>query len=107
MKSVASKTGQAQANAMNEINEKGEKIVECEQCGIKVVKRNLNRHILTVHEKVKTYSCPNCMMLFGAKQVMERHFNKVCKWSLEDIAVDNLGNILNCCIKDYFEVFSF
>ena len=89
---MASKTGQAQANALSEINEKGEKIVECEQCGIKVVKRNLNRHILTVHEKVKTYSCPNCMMLFGAKQVMERHFNKVCKWSLEDIAVDNLGN---------------
>merc|ERR1712037_180849 len=94
VKSVASKTGQAQANALNEeINEKGEKIVECEQCGVKVVKRNLNRHILTVHEKVKTYSCPNCMMLFGAKQVMERHFNKVCKWSLEDIAVDNLDEI--------------
>merc|ERR1712051_424536 len=94
VKSVASKTGQAQANALNEeINEKGEKIVECEQCGVKVVKRNLNRHILTVHEKVKTYSCPNCMMLFGAKQVVERHFNKVCKWSLEDIAVDNLDEI--------------
>ena len=94
MKSVASKTGQAHAlgYALNENNEKGEKMVECEQCGVKVVKRNLNRHILTVHEKVKTYSCPNCMMLFGAKQVMERHFNKVCKWSLEDIAVDNLGN---------------
>ena len=55
---------------------------ECVYCWKKMTKRNLTRHILTVHENVKTFSCPECQMMFGAKQTMERHFNKICRWSL-------------------------
>ena len=39
-------------------------------------KRNLNRHIQTVHNKIKQFSCPSCNKIFGAKQVMKRHLLK-------------------------------
>ena len=39
-------------------------------------KRNLNRHIQTVHNKIKQFSCPSCNKNFGAKQVMKRHLLK-------------------------------
>jgi uncharacterized Zn-finger protein len=39
-------------------------------------KRNLNRHIQTVHNKIKQFSCPSCSKIFGAKQVMKRHLLK-------------------------------
>ena len=39
-------------------------------------KRNLNRHIQTVHNKIKQFSCPSCKTNFGAKQVMKRHLVK-------------------------------
>ena len=39
-------------------------------------KRNLNRHIQTVHNKIKQFSCPSCNENFGAKQVMKRHLLK-------------------------------
>ena len=39
-------------------------------------KRNLIRHILTVHNKIKQFSCPSCNKIFGAKQVMKRHLLK-------------------------------
>ena len=39
-------------------------------------KRNLNRHIQTVHNKIKQFSCPSCEKTFGAKQVMKRHLLK-------------------------------
>jgi len=39
-------------------------------------KRNLNRHIQTVHNKIKQFSCPSCDKNFGAKQVMKRHLLK-------------------------------
>ena len=39
-------------------------------------KRNLNRHIQNVHNKIKQFSCPLCKTNFGAKQVMKRHLLK-------------------------------
>ena len=60
--------------------------VECDRCGAKIKgKRNVTRHILTVHEKVKTFPCPECDMLFGAKQTMQRHFVNVHKGEIIDI----------------------
>ena len=42
-------------------------------------KRNLVRHIQTVHEKKKTFCCSLCDTPFGTKQTLERHFVKVHK----------------------------
>ena len=42
-------------------------------------KRNLVRHIQTVHEKKKPFCCSLCDTPFGTKQTLERHFAKVHK----------------------------
>ena len=47
----------------------------CGECSHKFTqKRNLDRHISTVHYNFKMYSCLKCPKLFNSKQILERHY---------------------------------
>ena len=42
-------------------------------------RRNLTRHIRTVHNKGKSFSCSNCSKKFSNKRVLVQHVAKCCK----------------------------
>ena len=59
------------------------KSFDCDECGKSfTLKRNLERHMKTVHEELRPFSCPNCKAAFGAKQTMEKHALKMCQNSI-------------------------
>ena len=51
---------------------------ECKKCGKTFsMKCNLEKHIKTVHDKVKSYKCDLCMKAFGQKGDLQRHIQIV------------------------------
>ena len=52
----------------------------CKKCGKYFAhKGNLNKHIMTVHEKIKNYKCYNCGKSFGANISLKKHINIIHK----------------------------
>ena len=51
---------------------------KCESCGKSFgQKDNLERHVMTVHEKIKAYQCEYCDKNFGEKQNLKSHLKSV------------------------------
>ena len=47
---------------------------QCEQCDyLTVRKSNLERHVMTVHGKLRTFECETCGKTFGLKHHLEKH----------------------------------
>lgn len=55
---------------------KGEK-KQCEICEEWITKGNFNRHVQTIHKKVKGYSCNECDRSFTTKFNLTKHLTFV------------------------------
>merc|ERR1712088_275426 len=60
---------------MRKIHKAG--IVECDECGRKVL--DLKRHKEILHKRFKIYSCPHCSDKYCTQEDLERHLLKVQK----------------------------
>ena len=58
---------------MRKIHKAG--IVECDECGRKVL--DLKRHKEILHKRFKIYSCPHCSDKYCTQEDLERHLAKV------------------------------
>ena len=52
-------------------------IVVCQQCGMCVNQKNLNRHVRTVHLKEKNFPCEDCNMTFFDASSRRKHYKNV------------------------------
>ena len=74
---------------MRKIHKAG--IVECDECGRKVL--DLKRHKEILHKRFKIYSCPHCSDKYCTQEDLERHLAKVHKyyfWSPHHYGVTRL-----------------
>ena len=50
----------------------------CQHCEKKFSQRgHLNRHILTIHQRVKAFPCSNCERWFSQKAALQQHISNV------------------------------
>lgn len=56
---------------------------KCKFCKLEITKKNLSRHINTIHLGMKRFDCKTCGKAFTNKKNMEAHENK-CEEDDED-----------------------
>ena len=51
--------------------------VECGICHKIIYQRNLSRHIISVHERIKPFHCEKCASSFTEKKTLDRHIASI------------------------------
>ena len=54
-------------------------MVECMECGIQVLKKNFNRHLVSKHSELNPVNCDICNKQFKTEWSLRTHQNNVHK----------------------------
>ena len=69
--------GVVKEEGLNTAKSSRTKKVECGVCHKIIYHKNLLRHIISVHERIKPFQCEKCASCFAEKGTLDRHIASI------------------------------